>query len=91
MRSCLIVETMGTQTASVSIRARNAMETDALATAAFVMKPRMGSEFIKRTQGIEGFIIDSRGGELCSGDCHGLSIEHRVLQELGAEARYGKN
>jgi thiamine biosynthesis lipoprotein len=31
------------ETASVSIQARNAMEADALATAAFVMGPRRGS------------------------------------------------
>jgi thiamine biosynthesis lipoprotein len=36
------------EAASVSIRARNAMEADALATAAFVMGPRQGSEFIKK-------------------------------------------
>jgi thiamine biosynthesis lipoprotein len=54
------------ETASVSIRARNAMEADALATAAFVMGPRLGLEFIKRTPGVEGFIIDSREGELRS-------------------------
>lgn len=62
------------EAASVSIRARNAMEADALATAAFVMGPRLGSEFIKRMPGIEGFIIDSSGGELRSQDWKGRRV-----------------
>ncbi|GAX60662.1 membrane-associated lipoprotein [Candidatus Scalindua japonica] len=62
------------ETASVSIRARNAMEADALATAVFVMGPLMGSEFIKRTSGIEGFIIDKSGAELRSDDWKGCLV-----------------
>ena len=59
---------------SVSIQARNAMEADALATAAFVMGPRLGSEFIQRMPAIEGFIINSSGGELRSLEWKGRRV-----------------
>ncbi len=47
-------------TASVSIRAQSVMEADALATAVFVMGPKVGSTFIKNNKNIEGLIVDRK-------------------------------
>ncbi len=45
--------------ASLSIRATSAMEADALATAAFVMGPTRGMQFIDQVPGVEGLMINS--------------------------------
>jgi thiamine biosynthesis lipoprotein len=52
--------------ASVSIRAANAMEADALATTAYVKGPAGGMQLIKQTPGIEGLIINSRKQRISS-------------------------
>lgn len=51
---------------SVSIQARTVMQADALATATFVMGAKKGSQFIVKTQGIEGLIIDGFGKKMLS-------------------------
>ena len=52
--------------ASVSIRATSAMEADALATAVFVMGPKIGSAFIRSHKNIEGLIVDREGRQSSS-------------------------
>ena len=53
--------------ASVSIKAANVMAADALATAVFVKGSKGGSQFIKRTPGIEGLVIKNNKEKMFSG------------------------
>jgi len=52
--------------ASVSIRAANAIEADALATTVYVMGPDTGYQFIKQFRGVEGLIIKNRKHKISS-------------------------
>ncbi len=47
---------------SVTVLAPSAMEADALATAAFILGPREGLDFIAAAEGVEGLLLP-RGGE----------------------------
>ncbi len=46
---------------SVTVLSRNAMDADALATAAFVLGPKKGLALLEQHPGVEGLIVDSRG------------------------------
>jgi thiamine biosynthesis lipoprotein len=46
---------------SVSVLAKNAMDADALCTAAFVMGPQKGLAFLEARPGVEGLIVDAEG------------------------------
>lgn len=54
------------ETASVTIRAANAMDADALATTAYIMGPARGNHFIQRMPGVEGLIINSQRRKIAS-------------------------
>lgn len=54
------------ETASVTIRAANAMDADALATTAYIMGPARGNHFIQRLPGVEGLIINSQRKKIAS-------------------------
>jgi FAD:protein FMN transferase len=51
---------------SVTIIAREAILTDALATGIFVMGPEKGMALIERLPGVEGVIVDAKGGVFVS-------------------------
>lgn len=65
----LIVPNKGTPApsiASVSVQAATAMEADALATAAYVMGPDKGNQFIQQVGGVQGLIIKNRRHKISS-------------------------
>jgi thiamine biosynthesis lipoprotein len=52
--------------ASLTIRATNCMEADALATSAYVMGPAKGRQFIRQLPSVEGLVINGQGKKFAS-------------------------
>lgn len=61
---------------SVTVLHQSACQADALSTAAFVLGPRKGQEFLSKLEGVDYLMVTTRGSILVSPDLKG-EIKHR--------------